>query len=338
MSLIDVNKFCSLVSKGQSSVEAISSTSIYGDASWLKLKSITAIRKFESNISLELEDGETNLVVPNVPLISDSEIRAVKKNMPNVNFVHLGGLVISIQALFAANKGVKGTAILVDRRWRNLEQAIIGSFNFNLDKRRADFMMRPNFDVSMSDPLLSDSLSIMLHFNNLDMFASSIPINLSIGLIARFYNTIDPGVRIISDELDFQGLIGSEGISQADMLANLGDIKDLFNDSAIFKPTIVNNRKFDRGLFKDKGFIKQIKGSRSADYKAISRTGSMKKPQSSSFQYDRLKVDPLVYDKIKREQINNWVQNELPIKNNENEEGNSDEGSSRRVEVFESPY
>nr|WIL96201.1 movement protein [Carrot chordovirus 3] len=336
MSLIDVNKFCSLVSKGQSSVEAISSSNIYGDSSWLKLKTITAIRKFESNVSLELESGDSNLVVPNIPLISDSEIRAVKKGMPNVNFVHLGGLVISIQALFAANKGVRGTAILVDRRWRNLNQAIIGSFNFNLDKRRADFMIRPNFDVSLNDPLLSDSLSIMLNFENLDMFTSSIPINLSVGLIARFYNTIDPGVRIISDELDFQGLIGAEGISETDMLCNLGDVKDLFNDSAIFKPTIVNNQRFDRGLFKDKGFIKQIRASRSKNSKAIARTGSFKDPSTSSLRSGRFKVDPLVYDKIKKERIDSWFkENELPTKDNEQEERDSDDGSSRRVEVLE---
>nr|WIL96206.1 movement protein [Carrot chordovirus 4] len=335
MSLIDVNKFCSLVSKGQSSVEAISSSNIYGDSSWLKLKTITAIRKFESNISIELENGDKSLVVPNIPLISDSEIRAVKKGMPNVNFVHLGGLVISIQALFAANKGVRGTAVLVDRRWRNLEQAIIGSFNFNLDKRRADFMVRPNFDVSLNDPLLSDSLSIMLYFDNIDMFTSSIPVNLSVGLIARFYNTIDPGVRIISDDLDFQGLIGAEGISENDMLNNLGDIKELFNDSAIFKPTIVNNQRFDRGLFKDKGFVKQIKASRSKNGKAIAKTGSFKDPSTSSFRADRLKVDPVIYDKIKKDQVERWIKNELPPDHHEEEERDSDDVSSRRIEVFE---
>lgn len=335
MSLIDVNKFCSLVAGGKSSTEAISSNNIYGDSSWLKLKNITAIKKFETNIELELEDGDSKLVIPNLPLISDSEVRAVKKNMPSVNFVHLGGIVVSIQALFAANKGVKGTAVLVDRRWRNLDQAIIGSFAFNLDKRRADFMMRPNFDVSLKDSQLSDSLSIMLNFENLDMFAGSVPINISIGLIARFYNTIDPGVRIISDDLNFQGLIGAEGISNQDMLSNFGDMKDLFSDSVIFKPTVVSNSRFDRGMFKSKGLIKQIRGARSS--KEVISTGEIKRPKSSSFRFDQLRVDPVLYDKLKRDQVNLWLDsnNELPIKNPKDEEIIPDDSSSGRVDIFE---
>ncbi|AHA85532.1 ORF2 [Carrot Ch virus 2] len=334
MSLVDINKFCALVSKGASSVEAIDKGNIYGDSSWLKFNQVSAIRKFESNISIELDDGDKSLVIPNIPLVSSFEVATVKKSLKNANFLHLGGIVISIQALFAENKGVTGTAVLADKRWNNLDQAIIGAFHFNLDKRRADFIMRPNFDVSLNDPMLCDSISLMLKFENLDMQVSSIPINVSVGLIARFYNTIDPGIKFADEELKMQGLIEAEGIDKNDMLHSIGDLADTFSNPAIFNPTIVNNRKYDRGLFKDKGFIKQIRGSRSDDSKALRRVGRFNAP-SSSRRFDQIKVDPLFYDKIKRGNINSWLNNELPKSSEREEERYSETGSEGRVEIVE---
>ncbi|AWK28018.1 movement protein [Lettuce chordovirus 1] len=284
METVDVNRFYSIVDSGKSSLEAIKSGSVYKEDGWLNLKHKNCIKKIESNIKINVNPASPLVKVTEIPLITRADIKRTK-DMRDYNFIHMGCIIVGIQGLFRKNAGVKGVAMLIDKRWDNLRQAMIGSFAFNLDSCRADAIFKPCFSLSVGDQLLTESLTLLLKFDGLAMRSGSMAVNVSFGLICKLMNTLDSNVEESSEIVDVP-MRGAEKIQDSNILVEMmREMDDRFSGNSVIRPIVTDERYFNRGLFKERGVQRTL----SSRAEASQNHGSAR--WLETFLNDKVKID-----------------------------------------------
>ncbi|MFQ6631953.1 hypothetical protein Gotur_008655 [Gossypium turneri] len=67
-----------------------------------------------------------------IPLFTKEKMKRIKKKYPQVRYIHLGIIVITIRALFRRGHDIPIIAILLDKRFENPIKALIGGIQSNL--------------------------------------------------------------------------------------------------------------------------------------------------------------------------------------------------------------
>nr|BAF64466.1 movement protein [Apple chlorotic leaf spot virus] len=188
------------IAEGDIPIAGVKSSRIYSDVSPFKRASDLMIHWNEFVFKVMPEDiAGDGFRLASIPVIPDSEVKAVIRKRDSTNYVHWGALSISIDALFKKNAGVSGWCYVYDNRWETFEQAKLQKFRFNLDSGSATLVTSPNFPVSLDDPGLSNSICVAVMFENLNFKLDSYPISVRVGTMCRFFDSFLSNVKNKND-------------------------------------------------------------------------------------------------------------------------------------------
>nr|WCJ12402.1 movement protein [Apple chlorotic leaf spot virus] len=188
------------IAEGDIPIAGVKSSRIYSDVSPFRRASDLMIHWNEFVFKVMPEDiAGDGFRLASIPVIPDSEVKAVLRKRENTNYIHWGALSISIDALFKKNAGVSGWCYVYDNRWETFEQARLQKFRFNLDSGSATLVTSPNFPVSLDDPGLSNSICVAVMFENLNFKLDSYPISVRVGTMCRFFDSFLSNIKNKSD-------------------------------------------------------------------------------------------------------------------------------------------
>nr|WIF15455.1 movement protein [cherry latent virus 1] len=243
----------SLIAEGDMPIAGVKSSRVYSDITPFTKSSNLMIHWNEFVFKVMPEDiADKGFRLMSIPVIPVSEIESVKKARGTANYVHWGALSISIDALFKKNAGVTGKCYVFDTRWIDHEQSLLQKFHFNLDSGSATVITSPNFPVSLDDPDLANSISVVVVFENLNFKKDSYPISVRVGNMCRFFDSFLSAVKN-KDESNFKlestnaTPLGIEEFG----FENGSDVQDLFSYVKAVPTQAVQSREFElnKGLF-----------------------------------------------------------------------------------------
>ncbi|QIA61762.1 movement protein [cherry latent virus 1] len=282
----------SLIAEGDMPIAGVKSSRVYSDITPFTKSSNLMIHWNEFVFKVMPEDiADKGFRLMSIPVIPISEIEAVKKTRGAANYVHWGALSISIDALFKKNAGVTGRCYVFDTRWVDHEQSLLQKFHFNLDSGSATVITSPNFPVSLDDPDLASSISVVVVFENLNFKKDSYPISVRVGNMCRFFDSFLSAVKN-KDESNFRlestnaTPLGIEEFGFEDESA----IQELFSYVKAVPTQAVQSREFElpRGMFGllGKKKVKRFEFSSRSGQRRQSRTALPTRPFRAVYSED----------------------------------------------------
>ncbi|DBA37107.1 TPA_asm: P3 [Phyllostachys alphacytorhabdovirus 1] len=154
-------------------------------------------RKRELNL-IVTSTGNQEFMIRQVPLFDNDDITQLREEADVNKYLHIGCVTISIEPLLHqryikqfGNK-ISGHCAIIDSTFRKLEESIISLHQYELNKRRADYVSYPNHCLSLSDPHLQKRMSILIGINGIDVEPGVELFSLCIGYIITGTNTLNP--------------------------------------------------------------------------------------------------------------------------------------------------
>lgn len=206
------------------------SSAVYTDSVFSQNKSMFSSRKSEFKVKLSVsKDGSVSVAVP---LFAEDELKEISGSK-DYNYVHFGAILTEINPLFRA-RDTKGICLLVDTRFKSLEEGLLSSFEFSFSSGRVAFAEYPSFSMAKEDVLAGKDISIFIKVFDVGMIEGTHPISVSTGVIYGLMNTEHPTQLKLTNsaERKFQPLIGSDFLdlkalsssTREELLSQLGQI------------------------------------------------------------------------------------------------------------------
>lgn len=104
-----------------------------------------------------------------IPLFDKKKIERWRKKYPDIRYVHIGLIQITITALFRQGLDTPILAVVFDKRLSNPLQSMIGGIQSNLVNGIVWFNIKPNFFLSITDRNIENSVKIKIQLKNLSM-------------------------------------------------------------------------------------------------------------------------------------------------------------------------
>nr|QGW35760.1 movement protein [Apple chlorotic leaf spot virus] len=241
------------IAEGDIPIAGVRSSRIYSDVSPFKRASDLMIHWNEFVFKVMPEDiAGDGFRLASIPVIPDSEVKAVIRKRESTNYVHWGALSISIDALFKKNAGVSGWCYVYDNRWETFEQARLQKFRFNLDSGSATLVTSPNFPVSLDDPGLSNSICVAVMFENLNFKLDSYPISVRVGTMCRFFDSFLSNVKNKNDSNFLLEASNADPLGASAFGFDADDqVSELFNYIQTVPTQAIKSREHEipRGMF-----------------------------------------------------------------------------------------
>ena len=127
---------------------------------------------FERNSGLFRHHSLQNLAVPQGRIILINLMTreaSIRLRSANRTTLHFGLLTIAVKGLHRTGLGTKALLVLIDNRFSNLDQAIIGTMEIDLNNNiGVAYIARQNFSLSVNDICRHGTLQIQtLGYENL---------------------------------------------------------------------------------------------------------------------------------------------------------------------------
>ena len=108
-----------------------------------------------------------------IPLFDKRKIARWKAKYPDIQYIHIGLIQVTITALFRQGIDTPILAVIFDKRFSNPMKAIIGGVQSNMANGVIWFNIRPNFFISINDPNIEETVRMRIKTQGIDMKASS---------------------------------------------------------------------------------------------------------------------------------------------------------------------
>lgn len=214
--------------------------------------------------------------IQNIPVCDPEDARhftALGKSYP---FTDIGCVAIAIKGHFRKNAGVKGRVTLLDDMWDNFDQAVIESFEFDLNNGYAAHAVFPGFSMTTGD-MAKFRLRMIVEFTNLNVRNGGYePISISMGLICRTSKNAFPNKReMLADQSVLsQQLINTQCIDFVTNEQIKKSLEEIFNDSD--RPMLVT---MEGSSWRDRRkFLRSTKSTKVLSYRAEPKGKSLEIP------------------------------------------------------------
>ncbi|USF91880.1 movement protein [polyscias capillovirus 1] len=162
MALVNVNSFLAKAESSDLKIDAVKSSELYKDATFLSPSVLNCIKRFETNVKISADSGE-NLYLSDFQLFDKDEIDFIHKSSKKYKYIHVGVILVAIRALFPNFEGKKGRIVVYDGSCidNDKSQAFIAADEFTFSNDTCYFAIRPRHIFSTTDVHIAD----MLRFN-----------------------------------------------------------------------------------------------------------------------------------------------------------------------------
>ena len=111
--------------------------------------SARVFEKYSGNTTSQLSsDGHVDIA-----LFDKQKVARWKKKYPEVRYIHIGLIQVRINALFRQGIDSPVLSVLFDKRFSDPMKAVIGGIQSNLVNGVIWFAIKPNFFISINDPV-----------------------------------------------------------------------------------------------------------------------------------------------------------------------------------------
>ncbi|MFQ6625969.1 hypothetical protein Gotur_006059, partial [Gossypium turneri] len=136
-----------------------------------------------------------------IPLFTKDKIKRIKKKYPQVRYIHLGIIMITIRALFRRGHGIPIIAVLLDKRFDNPIKALIGGIQSNLHNGIIGFKVKPHYFISITDPLIEECLCLRIQTKNSEINDLAEDLAISWTFINEYTNTTEVEIKEINNKI-----------------------------------------------------------------------------------------------------------------------------------------
>ncbi|KAK5842774.1 hypothetical protein PVK06_005165 [Gossypium arboreum] len=136
-----------------------------------------------------------------IPLFTKEKIKRIKKKYPQVRYIHLGIIMITIRALFRKGHDIPIIAVLLDKRFENPIKALIGGIQSNLHTGVIGFKVKPNYFISITDSLIEECLCLRIQTKNSEISDLAEDLAISWTSINEYTNTAEVEIKEINNKI-----------------------------------------------------------------------------------------------------------------------------------------
>ena len=109
--------------------------------------------------------------------------------------------MITIRALFKRGHDISIIAVLLDKRFENPIKALIGGIQSNLHTGVIGFKVKPNYFISITDPLIEECLCLRIQTKNSEISDLAEDLAISWTSINAYSNTAEVEIKEINNKI-----------------------------------------------------------------------------------------------------------------------------------------
>ena len=134
-----------------------------------KFFSARVFEQYCGNTKAQLSsDGKVDIA-----LFDKKKIARWKQKYPDIQYIHIGLIQVTITALFRQGIDTPILAVIFDKRFSEPMKAIIGGIQSNMANGVIWFNIRPNFFISVNDPNIEDTVRMRIKTRGINMKSDS---------------------------------------------------------------------------------------------------------------------------------------------------------------------